>query len=188
MISKTAAGLVTLALACGALPSAHAETEGFTYACSSGMCFWRRPVVDPPPGWVRDDAAGQELRFNAFARQGESFMKADAVLYANADYRKNTAPTLAGRIALDRERIMKGDPRAKIAETKAVRNADGKTLATYAFVPSRRDDSWETVAYDEEGDYYMRFVLSAQTKAAHDKALPDFVAFVRGYSKTPKKR
>lgn len=166
---------------------AHAETEGFADACPSGMCFWRRPVVDPPPGWVRDEAAGQEFRFNAFARTGEAFTKADAVLYANAQYRKNAPPTLAGQIALDRARILKGDPRAKIAETKAVQNADGKTLATYAFVPSGRDDSWETVAYDEEGDYYLRFALSAQTREAHDKALPDFIAFVRGYSRTPKK-
>jgi len=188
LISKQGPMLVMFALLCGAAPPAHAETEGFTYACASSMCFWRRPIVDPPPGWVRDDAAGQELRFNAFARQGEAFTKADAVLYANAQYRRNAPPTLAGQMALDRERIMKGDPRAKIVETKAVQNADGKTLATYAFVPSSRDDSWETVAYDEEGDYYMRFVLSAQTKEAHDKALPAFVAFVRGYSKTPKKR
>ena len=169
-----------------AAPPAHAETEGFTYSCPSGMCFWRRPIVGPPPGWVRDEEAGQHFRFNAFARKGEEFTKANAVLYANAVYRKNAPASLDAHIAEDRKRIVKGDPRAKFTETKSVQNADGKTLRTYSFVPSTKDDSWETVAYDEEGDYYLRFILSAQTKAAHDKALADFVAFVRGYSKTPK--
>ena len=187
LISKPGPVLVVLALLCSAPLPVHAETEGFTYACPSGMCFWRRPIVDPPPGWVRDDEAGRELRFNAFARKGEDFTKANAVLYANAQYRKNAPPTLAGQIAADRTRILKGDPKAKIVEIKSVQNADAKRLATYAFIPSGKDDSWETVAYDEEGDYYLRFVLSAQTKEAHDKALADFTAFVRGYSKTPKK-
>ena len=180
--------LITLALTLGgvAVPTS-AETEGFTYSCPSGMCFWRRPIVAPPPGWLRDEEAGQHFRFNAFARKGEDFTKTDAVLYANATYRKNAAPSLAAQIAADRTRILKGDPRAKIVETKSLQNGDGKTLRTYAFVPSTKDESWETVAYDEEGDYYLRFVLSAQTKGAHNKALPDLAAFVRGYTKTPKR-
>ena len=188
MVARLAAAALSLPLLCGGLTAAYAETEGFTYACPSGMCFWRRPIVDPPPGWVRDDAAGQELRFNAFARKGQDFMKANAVLYANAQYKKNAPPTLAGQVALDRERIMKGDPKARIVEIQSVQNGDAKRLATYAFIPTGKDDSWETVAYDEEGDYYLRFVLSGQTKEAHDKALADFAAFVRGYRKTPKKR
>ena len=181
--------LVVLALsfACGAPPDAHAETEGFAYNCASGTCFWRRPIVDPPPGWARDEEAGAHFKFNAFSRKGEEFTKADAVLYANALYRRNAAPTLAAQIDFDKQRILKNDPRATISAGKPVRNADGKNLTTIAFVPSRKDDSWETVAYDEEGDYYLRFVLSAQTREAHDKGLADFIAFVRGYSRTPKK-
>jgi hypothetical protein len=180
--------LLFLLLMCVLVPAARAETEGFTYACESGMCFWRRPIVEPPPGWARDDAAGAHFRFNAFARKGEDFTKANAVLYANAVYRKNGAPSLAEQIARDKERILQSDPKSKIGAAKPVQNADAKSLATFTFIPSQQDDSWETVAYDEEGDYYLRFVLSAQTKEAHDKALPDFVAFVRGYSRTPKKR
>jgi hypothetical protein len=187
VVAKLTAPALSLLLLCGAPPAAHAETEGFAYACPSGMCFWRRPVVEPPPGWVRDETAGQELRFNAFARKGEEFMKADAVLYANAQYRKNAPPTLAGQIAADRERILKGDPKANIVQTTSVRNGDAKTLVTFAFVPGRKDESWETVAYDEEGDYYLRFVLSAQTKEAHDKALSDFAELVRGYTRMPRK-
>src|SRR5687767_11977551 len=123
--------LPALLLVCSVVPAARAETEGFTYSCESGMCFWRRPVVAPPPGWVRDEEAGQHFRFNAFARKGEDFTKAAAVLYANAIYRKNGAPSLARQIVADRERILKDDPRAKISESKPVRNADAKTLQTF---------------------------------------------------------
>lgn len=179
--------LILLVLLCGLLPTAHAETEGFAYACESSTCFWRRPIVDPPPGWVRDDEAGARFRFNAFAKKGEDFVAADAVLYANALYRKNGAPTLPDQIAADKQRILETSPRAKISEAPSRQNADGKRLATFTFVPEKDQDGWETVAYDAEGDYYLRFVLSAQNKQAHDAALPAFTAFVLGYSETPKK-
>lgn len=187
MVEKLAAAALLLPLLGGAAPPAHAETEGYAYACQTGLCFWRRPVVDPPPGWVRDDEIGQQLRFNAFSRKGEDFRKANAVLYANATYRGNAPATLAEQIAEDRARVLKADPKARMSETKSVQNADAKTLVTYAFVPGAQDESWETVAYDEEGEYYLRFVLSAQTKEAHDKALADFEAFVRGYTRVSKK-
>ena len=179
---------IILLLLSGIFPAAHAETEGFAYACGSSTCFWRRPIVDPPPGWVRDDEAGAHFKFNAFAKKGEDFVDAGAVLYANAIYRKNAEPTLAAQIAADKKRILKSDPRAKISEAPSRQNADGKRLATFMFVPQKDADGWETVAYDEEGDHYLRFVLSARNKRAHDEALPAFTAFVRGYSKAPAKR
>ena len=179
--------VLVLLLLCGTFPAAHAETEGFAYTCGSSTCFWRRPIVDPPPGWVRDEEAGAHFKFNAFAKKGEDFVAANAVLYANAVYRKNSAPTLAGQIAADKERILKSSPRSKISEAPSTQNADAKPLATFVFIPDKDDEGWETVAYDEEGDYYLRFVLSAQTRQAHDEALPAFTAFVRGYSKMPRK-
>ena len=180
-------GSFTLLLLCSLLSVAQAETEGFAYPCGASTCFWRRPIVNPPPGWVRDDDAGAHFKFNAFARKGEEFVDADAVLYANAVYRKNAAQNLAQQIAQDKERILKADPRSKIAEAGSTLNADGKRLATFTFTPSQKDDSWETVAYDEEGDYYLRFVLSGRTRQAHDKALDAFAQFVRGYSKESQK-
>jgi len=180
--------LIYLVLVAATLPPARAETEGFAYGCGASTCFWRRPIVDPPPGWVRDEDAGAHLKFNAFARKGEDFTRADAVLYANAVYRRNAEPTLAAQIAADKDRILKNDPRSRIFEAPSTQNADAKRLVTFRFVPSQSDDSWETVAYDEEGDYYLRFVLSARTQQAHDKTLDAFAAFVRGYGKVPKKR
>ena len=176
------AALVLLLLS-GIFSAAHAETEGFVYACGSGTCFWRRPIVDPPPGWVRDEEAGAHFKFNAFAKKGEDFVAAGAVLYANAIYRKNAAPSLAAQIAADKQRILKDSPRSKISEVPASQNGDGKRLATLRFIPEKDSEGWETVAYDEEGDYYLRFVLSAQNRKSHDEALPAFTAFVRGYRK-----
>ena len=179
--------VLVLLFVCGIFPAAHAETEGFAYACGSSTCFWRRPIVDPPAGWVRDDEAGAHFKFNAFAKKGEDFVTAGSVLYANAVYRRNGAPTLAGQIAADKERILKSSPHSKISEAPSRQNADGKPLATFMFIPVKDDEGWETVAYDEEGDYYLRFVLSAQNRKAHDDALPAFTVFVRGYSKAPRK-
>ena len=184
MSARVAVILLSL---CGIYSAAHAETEGFAHPCGSSTCFWRRPIVDPPPGWVRDEEAGARFKFNAFARKGEDFAAAGAVLYANAVYRKNGAPTLADQIGADKARILESSPRSKISEAPSRQNADGKRLKTMMFIPAKDAEGWETVAYDEEGDYYLRFVLSAQSRRAHDGALPAFAAFVRGYSKAPRK-
>lgn len=178
--------LIAFVLTCSVFPVG-AETEGFAYQCESSTCFWRRPIVDAPPGWVKDEESGAHFKFNAFARKGESFTDSDAVMYAHAVYRKNAAPTLAEHINQHKERHLKANRGSAMPKPQFTRNADGKQLTTLTSTPGKPDGDWETVAFDEEGDYYLVFVLSARTKQAHDKARDDFAALVRGYSKVPKK-
>jgi len=178
--------LLVFILTCSVFPVG-AETEGFAYQCESSTCFWRRPIVDPPPGWVRDEESGAHFKFNAFVRKGESFTDADAVMYALAVYKKNAAPTLAEHINQRKERHQKANPTAPISKPQVMRNADGKQLTAIASTPATPKGDWETVAFDEEGDYYLVFALSARSKAAHDKARDALTALVRGYSRNPKK-
>ena len=180
--------LLALTLICGLLPIAQAETEGFAYQCEGKTCFWRRPIVNPPPGWIKDEESGHEFRFNAFVRKGEIFTKSDAVMYALAIYKKNASPTLAEQMNVNRETHLKEHRDAKVAKGAPVQNADGKRLATITYTPGSPDDDWQTVAYDEEGDYYLLFALTARDKRAHDRWLPALAELVRGYSKEPKKR
>ncbi len=179
--------LFALLMICNVLPAAHAETEGFTYTCDNSTCFWRRPIVDPPPGWVRDEQSGAHFKFNAFVRKGETFTDSEVVMYALAVSRKDAAPTLAEHINQNRDRHLKANPRSPVGKPTLTRNGDGKQLTTLTLTPGKPTGDWETVAFDEEGDYYLVFALSARTKAAHDKARNDFAAFVRGYRKVAKK-
>ena len=180
--------LLALTVTCGLLPFAQAETEGFAEPCEGKTCFWRRPIVDPPPGWVRDEESGHYFKFNAFVRKGEVFVDSNAVMYALAIYKKNAAPTLAEHMNVNRQAHLKEHRDAKVADGTPVQNADGKRLATLTYTPGSPEGDWQTVAYDEEGDYYLVFVLTARNKQAHDQTLPALAALLRSYSKDPKKR
>ena len=180
--------LLALTLICGLLPLAQAETEGFAYQCEGKTCFWRRPIVNPPSGWIRDEESGHHFKFNAFVRKGEVFVDSNAVMYALAIYKKNASPTLAEHMNVNRQAHLKEHRDAKVADGTPVQNADGKRLVTLRYTPGSPEGDWQTVAYDEEGDYYLVFVLTARNKQAHDRTLPALTQLVRGYSKEPKKR
>jgi hypothetical protein len=185
---STLRALIMISLSSTVTPIVHAETEGFAYQCESGLCLWRRPIVDAPPGWIKDEESGARFRFNAFARKGESFTEADASLYALSVYRKNASPTLAQHINAHRAKHLRENPGSKVSAGAVLQNADGKRLATHTFTPGPTDKEWQTAAFDEEGDYYLVFALSARTKQAHERALKDLANLVLGYSKSPKKQ
>ena len=188
MTSTMVRSILAIVLIGGALAPASAETEGFAYQCDGALCFWRRPIVDAPAGWVKDEQASHYFKFNAIARQGEVFTEADAVMLVQSIYRRNAAPTLAEHMNESRTKYLDQNRSAKVVAGKPVTNADGKRLETLVYAPAGTEDDWQTIAFDEEGDYYLVFALIARTRAGHDKSLPALVELVRGYSKTPKSR
>ena len=65
-------------------------------------------------------------------------------------------------------------------------NADGSSLATFTFFPEQTG-SWERVAYGEDGQFYLLFVVSSRTKSGYEGALSDFESAVRSYRREPEK-
>lgn len=163
--------------------TAAAETEGFASpSCGDKICFWRRPVVDAPPGWLRDEGSSRLYQVNAFAPQGSTFSNADVVIYAKAIYKGKAATTLADFIEGDRAEYQGEVPKARIVKAPAVVNGDGRALAAYSFAPATgQAGNWERIAYDEEGEYILLFALSARTEDAYRKHLDSFIAFVAHY-------
>jgi hypothetical protein len=181
------ASSVTVAIL--AFPLAQAETEEFTETCDTRICSWRRPIVDPPPGWSRDNGASRHYKMNAFAPNGSSFADAPAVMYALAvdksSFPEKSLPAFLGR----------GHPSAsgsggiEVAPTPRLTTGDGKSFEALRYAPPPGSEGQhETVAYGEEGDYFVVFVISARTAKAHDAAYASFVELLRGYTKVPKRR
>ncbi|HWI82405.1 hypothetical protein [Ramlibacter sp.] len=80
----------------------------------------------------------------------------------------------------DLERFRSDAAGLKIGAAPKMRTADGKSVESHWLAPAERGQ-WERVAYFEEGDYYMAFVVSSRTEQGLLDAMPAFEELVGGY-------
>ena len=75
-------------------------------------------------------------------------------------------------------------PGAQITKRPDVYDKDSTpfTLVTFAPAAGQAGD-WKAVAYSEEGEYLLAFILIAHSKAAYDKNLPVFTGLIQKYAK-----
>lgn len=144
------------------------------------------PNVTPPKGWRHDRDHSLNYNLNALSPEGESFASAETVIYARAvrkatDATVNTVPKLMAR---ERQTILKRTPNYEVKAGKALLSRDGQRLQVVNFTP-RGDGNWERVAYGEEADYWLLFVLSARSKKSFDAAAKPFEGMVWKYRAAP---
>ncbi len=178
-----------IAIAILGFPVAQAETEGFPRSCETRICSWRRPVVEPPPGWFRDEGASRHYKLNAFAPNGSSFADAPAVMYALA-VEKSSLPEKSLAAFLGRGHpSASGNGGTEVTPKPPLKTGDGQAFAAFRYAPRPGSkEQHETVAYGEEGDYFLVFVVSARTAKDHDAAYPSLVELLRGYTEVRKQR
>tara|TARA_B100001250_G_scaffold386182_1_gene382480 strand:- start:737 stop:1285 length:549 start_codon:yes stop_codon:yes gene_type:complete len=159
-----------------------ADTERIATPCDRGVCFHWWPKVQVPSGWSHDRDNSLYFNFNALAREGEAFTNAETVMYANAIYRPRvpTAKTLDELIAQDQKRFRSEIPDIEIVSDGLLKTLDGKTARTWRLAPKSKGQ-WERVAYFEEGEYYMVFVISSRAKSGLEKNMSSFEALVANY-------
>jgi hypothetical protein len=115
---------------------------------------------------------------------GNTYANAPAIIYAraidvrayNAALRANS--TLSGVITDDVENFE--DNGATAMDAPPLKTADGQQLKVVTF---RKTDHVESVAYGQEGGYYLMFVLSANFEGAYNKTLPVFRELISRYRK-----
>ena len=180
--------LKPLALLCLALLplAAGAEVEKFAVVCETRMCFYWWPKVPPLPGWHQDRARSIEQDANVLVPDGRSFGDAPAVVYARAVYKPRVpeSASLKAFIDQDRRTFLEKRPDIAIAEAGTVATGDGHAWRSLTFFPGR-GGPWERVVYGEEGDFYLIFTLSANDKAAYDRAAPLFESWMKRYREAP---
>lgn len=175
-------GLFLLALLMHLPSQVLADTERIATPCDRGVCFHWWPKVQVPSGWVHDRDNSLYFNFNALAREGEAFTDAETVMYANAIYRPRVpvAKTLDELIAQDQERFRSEIPDIEIATDRSLKTGDGKVARTWRLSP-RSKGQWERVAYFEEGEYYMVFVISSRVKSGLERNMSSFESLVTDY-------
>jgi len=169
--------MLLLALTFGAA----GEIERFARPGTSGLdlVWWPRfPLV---MGWVHDDEASWRISSNVLLPRGQTFAQSPVVIYGTAVYKPNgSAKSLSEFIAADQEGFKQRSPDAQIAKLPPERDGDGNSLATFSFTPKAAGD-WEVVAYGEEGEYFLVFVVSARNDTELHKAMPVFRSVIAGY-------
>lgn len=167
---------------------AGAAIEKVAATTESGIRFMWWPKVDPPKGWHFDEGSSHHFAFNAVAPDGSTFSKAETVMYARADYKPRTpeATSLQSYVSNDIEGFKRSEAGLTVSRERPIRTKGAIEFQVVAYTPGAgRSGNFERVAYGEDGEYYLTFVVSSRTKAGLAGAMPAFNAFVAGYRTGP---
>jgi hypothetical protein len=147
-----------------------------------GIQFYWWPIVPSIDGWTHDEGASRAHGVNALVPAGQTFSGAPAIIYARAMYKPRIPEVKSlGQLITDDIATFKQDfPGVAVDKLSAIRDGDGRSHPYYSFNP-KGNGSWELVAYGEEGDFYLIFTLSGQSKAARDAARSAFEKLVSRY-------
>lgn len=151
------------------------------------ICFYVWPKLPALKGWHADEDASYESEVNMLVPDGFTAKNADAAIYAEATnkaaYQKNNpdTTTLGGYIADDQGRIRKDVPDVEIAETASLLTGDGEKLRTFQFA-HLKGDHCRIVAYGEEDDYYIIFVIDAGSADGLKKNMDAYKSLVLSYT------
>jgi len=183
--------LVSFALIGAASSTARAEIvkQAIVDCAKKGICFYWWPKLPTLPGWHTDQSAnfangGNGI--NTLVPDGYNFSNAEAIMYANADYKARyiikhpNTTTLDGYIENDKTGFAPVSKDLSITEVKPLLNGDGKTLRSFTFFRPN-EKNWEQVTYYEEGDYYITFVLNSNSESGFRANLPAYEALVKAY-------
>jgi hypothetical protein len=163
---------------------ADAEIEKLATICNKGICPHWWPKLIPPSGWVHDREHSYLHNMNALAPVGQSFPDAETVMYANAVHKPRVpdSATLAAFIEGDHATFKEKSPGLMIKADETLRTKDGTPAMTWRMEP-KANAQWERIAYFEEDEYYMVFVISSRTVAGLASSMPSFEAMVTSYAK-----
>jgi hypothetical protein len=168
---------------------ARAEMERYsTVDCDSNqICFYVWPKLPALPGWHSDRKANFKYRINTLVPDGFGFSNADAILYANAvektDYKTDHPgpDTIAGFIEDDKDTFRKNNPDVVISGSEALKTADGQVLRVLSFAKLKGGHT-QIVAYGQEDDYFIVFVMDAGSDATLAKDMDAFRKMVSLYA------
>src|SRR6478672_600959 len=173
---------VWMALARAVVLPAQAGLEPILGTCNGASCLWHEPAVRAPQDWEFKEQASTRYHARAFAPVGTNFANATAVMYAKAVPKEGEPPSLAAFMAQDIAGFRAKDPKLQVKTGVAFADGDGRTLQAVQLVPgSGSGVQWETVAYSEEGKFYLVFALSASGMLEHDAAVPAFREMLATY-------
>jgi hypothetical protein len=165
---------------------AFADVDKVATACEAQICFHWWPKLPSVEGWGHDRANSLHFNFNALAPVGKTFSDAETVMYANAVYKPRVPQdkTLTSFIEGDLQKFRDENPELKVIEESPLKTADGKLLQVFRLSPLKQGQ-WERVAYLDEGDYYIDFVISSRSEKGLSESSRAYEALIKSYREKP---
>ncbi len=178
--------LLTLVLAC---LSCNASAEIYKVAIPDGkcgtVCFYWWPVLPAIDGWHQDMPNSYHYRANTQAPTGESFSKAESVIYAKALFKPRIPETKSISQLIENDKNdFKQSSNPIMTQLEPLKAGDGKEFKSYQFFP-RDNGNYERVSYAEEGEFFLVFTLSSRSKEGYESTMPIYLKFVEQYREKP---
>ncbi|MBL0211959.1 MAG: hypothetical protein IPQ13_13775 [Holophagaceae bacterium] len=163
-----------------------AEIEKTGVPSDTGINLYWWPKVSSPKGFEFQAEVSRRFGAKMFVQHGATFSNSESVIYAKAIYkpRMPEIKSLSALIDHDIAEFKGRDPKLKIVRAPFLPDGDGKLLQVLSFSPSGQGN-WESVAYGEEGEFYLIFTISSQTSKGHEISFPAFKAMLQGYREKP---
>jgi hypothetical protein len=174
------AAVVLLAL-CSSAAHAQANKDDKP-ELNAGVIFGRDImfVVKAPEGWVLDGESGARQGLAAvFYPKGSSWKDGAAVMYVNTACRCGVK-SLEEFVEGDVKRFREGSPSLKVADGPALKPGGGQRVLVKRF-SGDGNGNVESVAYVEEGEEFLLFVLTARTQKDFDASASAFDQLVSSY-------
>lgn len=174
-----------LMLACSSVNAGMVKTA---VPSSTGLRLMWWPKVSPPNGWHFDQGSSYYFSFNAMAPNGSTFSKAETVMYARADYKPRLPDikTLQAFISNDMASFKQDEPTIVMVLEHPLRTKRGQSFQIALYHPAHGSSgNWERVAYGEDGEYYLTFVVSSRSNQGLKAAMPAFMSLLSSYQPGP---
>jgi hypothetical protein len=146
--------------------------------------FWHRPKVVAPTGWTIDDEAGTYHQIAALAPGNASFDDSQVVMYARAIRKSDQHKNLRSFVQAAADTQRKANATNKIINRGTLKRSDKTEFVLVEVTPKpSQQANFDYIAYGEEGEFWIAYVLSAQDLKTREKYAQTFRSFVTSQSR-----
>jgi len=135
-----------------------------------------------PDGWILDNNSGiSQGIYAVFYREGESWEKAETVMYTNtASLEDKAHKTLDQLIKYDLDNFKKEYSDILIFDANDIVVKEN-VIAKVKYLSGKSYGNYESIAYISEGKTGIMIIMSSRTKQGFDNSLPAFESLVKSY-------
>jgi hypothetical protein len=164
--------------------TAFAEIEKVAIPRDNKMALYWWPKITIPKGWHQDKEQSYQNNINAMAPDGYTFVDAETVMYARADFKPRIpdVKSIEQLIDNDKRNLLFQIPDIEITEVDSLVTKDGKSLRSLVFKPKNKGN-WERVTYGEEGDFYLIFTVSSRTQDGYNTSVSAYESLTNSFKK-----
>lgn len=163
--------------------SSHAaKLKGFAWTCQEKqeLCYWHKPIVDPPKGWSEDESWTTRYKAMVMFPNGDK-SRNKPVMYVRA-HAGDAGQSIENYISTAQERWKKKLPDSTIEALPDLQRTGKPTIKVFLYKnPSQADQAFELTAFMKDTDeanpkqhYFFQVVLSSPNRPQLDKAKSAF--------------